>query len=83
MALQWSPWPDLQHGRRAGRNPAGVVAGGGGTGVGEQEEVASYLREASVGAEMAGGGSPARNRGAAAVLGGGGALVMGSGCGRA
>jgi len=53
----------LQHWRRAGRNPAGVVAGGGGTGVGEEEEVASYLREASVGAEMAGGGSPARNRG--------------------
>ena len=34
-----------------------------GTGVGEQEEVTSYLMEASVGAEMAGGGSPARNRG--------------------
>jgi len=64
----------LQHWRRAGRNPAGVVAGGGGTGVGEEEEVASYLREASVGAEMAGGGSPVRKSGrqrhflAAAVL---------------
>ena len=55
----------------------GLVAGGGGTGVGEQEEVASYLREASVGAEMAGGGSPAM----AAVLGSGGAPVMGSGRG--
>ena len=62
-ALQWSPWPDLQHGRRVGRNPAGVVAGGGGTGVGEQEEVASYIRETLVGAEMAGGGSPARKSG--------------------
>jgi len=47
--------------------------------VGEQEEVASYLREASVGAEMAGGGSPAMA--VVAVLGGGGAPVMGSGRG--
>ena len=73
-ALQCSPWPDLEQGRRAGQNPAGLVAGDGVTGVGEQEEVASYLREASVGAEMAGGGSPAMKSGrgrhflAAAVL---------------
>jgi len=74
-ALQCSPWPGLEQGRRAGRNPAGLVTSGGGTGVGEQEEVASYLREASVGAKMAGGGSSTRKRGwrrwqflAAAVL---------------
>ena len=64
----------MQHGRRTGRNPVGVVVGGGGIGVGEEEEVASYLREASVGAEMNGGGSPVRKSGrqrhflAAAVL---------------
>ena len=64
----------LGAGRRAGQNPAGLVVGGGGIGVGEQEEVPSYLREASVGAEMAGGGSPVRKSGrqrhflAAAVL---------------
>ena len=34
-ALQYSPWQDLEQGRRAGRNPAGLVAGGGGIGVGE------------------------------------------------
>ena len=74
-ALQCSPWPDLEQGRRAGQNPLGVVAGGRGTGVREQEEVASYLREASGGAEMARGGSPARKSGrrrqflAAAALG--------------
>jgi len=53
----------LAQGRRAGRNPAGLVVDGGGTRAGEQEEVASYLREDSVGAEMAGGGSPARKSG--------------------
>jgi hypothetical protein len=62
-ALQCSPWPDLEQGRRAGRNPEGLVTGGGGTGVGEQEEAASYLREASVGAKMAGGSSSGRKRG--------------------
>ena len=62
-ALQYSPRPDLEQGRCTGRNLAGLVADGGGTKVGEQEEVASYLREASIGAEMAGSGSPARNRG--------------------
>jgi len=31
--------------------------------VGEQEEVTSYIRKTSVGAEMAGGGSPARKSG--------------------